>query len=63
MLFINVRKYNAALLDACSTSRLGLKKCITDYGLHSNKPTHEVLRWMKAHALDPSSYISRGASA
>jgi hypothetical protein len=25
MLFINVRKYNAALLDACSTSKLGLK--------------------------------------
>lgn len=25
MLFINVRKYNAALLDACSTSPLGLK--------------------------------------
>jgi hypothetical protein len=25
MLFINVRKYNSALLDACSTSHLGLK--------------------------------------
>ena len=30
MLFINVRKYNAALLDACSNSRLGLK-VIHDY--------------------------------
>ena len=29
MLFINVRKYNAALLDACSSSRLGLKVVMT----------------------------------
>jgi hypothetical protein len=28
MLFINVRKYNAALLDACSDSRLGLKVAV-----------------------------------
>jgi hypothetical protein len=29
MLFINVRKYNSALLDACSTSRLGLQVDVT----------------------------------
>ena len=34
MLFINVRKYNAALLDACSNSRLGLK--VIDDDVNSN---------------------------
>jgi hypothetical protein len=31
MLFINVRKYNAALLDACSTSPLGLKVVVWQF--------------------------------